>query len=840
MNYNSGTILVYSPFDRLTGFLSNDSLNGFRDENDKYWKSVTHYMCASQYPEISDKIASTETAFEARYIADAQLLPLRHDIVADSNDHIILSSTTTPSSSQQPTSLEKAIRLKFRNPILETRLRDTGVASITYPDSPQTAELLMMIRQTTLKKEHNVVISGTPDTRDLESHRLSDDESNLVLEIITYALQVRDDEGMTILFSEMVEDVIYNFYPYREILAYLELNKKETRQRVKFEIIVGLIHDELVASEPSQQHSKECAQVIALFIQWLRTIASKKITQSIYSKLGEKLTIVLPERAHSYRSLITTKPLKKHKTSTSKKEVFRQEALVMVPCGVDSFLVTGNSVSKIARQLLTMGGRKDEVIANAYVFSNSPTVKNKVEELVTHSLSASEMKDMKYKNKVRELISLILSQCISLFKVIDSSKKIIQRNNLKYFFQSIYRCRLSQSDNPVKIDLSDFVDEMIFIDPFLQQFTIEQAASKLLTDQLEVIIHVIETQNSEQFKYVGNFNNTNISIELSILHMLSCLRAKGIELSPHALSSLALMYLPPKLHDSMKQYIVPFEKAKSVSKTLEKYKCQDIFETLKKELNEYHLDDMLLLYLTGIYDYLRNCSNEEEVSRRIRVLTPIDSPRPTQKEETPELESPKREEKDEETQRVEESNVKNDGVSSLEDYEEEEPKTPIEESSTPLNKYNEEEETLEFEETVNIPKQSSTEEERNEDADDEKNEDETDDEENDEENEKDKEDIENEEVNENVKEEDDEDEDKVDENDASDTDLSQDDSELEQSDEEETLESFVRSLKYKKNEEDKLVKKLSRLSHKKRELMLTGLKKLSIDTQRSKLNRLLK
>ena len=343
----SSKIVVKSAFDKNIGFLSNDSLC-YVTIDGKDWKSVTHYLSAKKY-----EIATNKTSHDTE---DEVICSIKKS----SSSHIAKSIATNNLSSDYSSNipgtvtkigdcvvpnynlsrwnkvyleiLEKALRAKFSNPNLLKKLCETGTTEIEYIDGKEIGDIIMKIRNEKILSPSKIqtISPDEPEKRDLTTDRLTDEESELVLSLIRYSLMLRDDEGQITLFPEMVEDVIYNFYPNLTIFTYLKINTlvgNSISNRKNFNTIFQSIKDEFIEADPSQKYNDDCSLKIAIFIQWIRLESCPSDIDAIFGKLTQPFSITLPPRQHSYRKVTAPKPIK---TITSDDDIQYNEKLMNV------------------------------------------------------------------------------------------------------------------------------------------------------------------------------------------------------------------------------------------------------------------------------------------------------------------------------------------------------------------------------------------------------------------------------------------------------------------------------------------------------------------------------
>lgn len=532
--------------------------------DDKVWNSVTHYVSTKKADglAISHKILKSPSPSIAKALARSRPV----NTIVSNDESLSIETHNSIGGERTKTSkddiehfYDKALRAKFSIPQLKQKLKETGSTLIKYPTCPEAEKIINRIRDEISDRPKMVVLSSdTPDMRDLTTSKLSADEMNLICSIIKYSILVKVDEGQIIMYPEMVEDVIYNFYPHEQIFKYLKLNSTcELESKKNFCQVTDLIQDEFIASEPSQKYSRECSNKITAFIQWLRCEASKKEQQSVFNKI-DNVTIVLPKRVHEYRKTSTPAPPKTSNSTNVTRKMAKSENLVIVNTLYDYFLVTGKNVDKYSKKLLTFGGNIDEVFSDCYRFSVSSY--KQVYNFISSCLSPSEKIQLDTKIEQRKFLNYLLFHIISLIKITNPLKLQIERDDVSTVFQKWYNCKLGKT-----VDVNDtvrkLVDESMAVSPDWGVYSLTEGALELINDQLYSILKLKAKKESKYAEFVGNFAFDEtcfdaLSIASSMCHIVSTFQ---IDLTQAKVRDIGRLFFPPRSKDKYVQYLNIFE-----------------------------------------------------------------------------------------------------------------------------------------------------------------------------------------------------------------------------------------------------------------------------------------
>ncbi len=312
-------IEVESPSDPKTGYLSNASRYSFELEGKK-WPTVEHYLLAKRFAgtEYEEKIRLSPTLIKAqnlvrgRYqILDEDGRTVRRKVYGRGS----VASVPKEWKQQEPQYLEAALKAKFyQNERLAKRLVDTAPDEIVDPHNPYTGGFLMKLRDEMMTPTLPLRRGPTSDdARDVKVAKLTSSEKEVVNGLITMTEMIRDMEGQTSIYSEMVEDVIYNLMPKekeggtltRDIASFVDRTSWQTiaREMPNFEKMIEEVNRIFSETDETQKHQVRGSVLIAGVIRWIRLDASAEEKKTVTERALNpgKITLRLMKEKRWYR-----------------------------------------------------------------------------------------------------------------------------------------------------------------------------------------------------------------------------------------------------------------------------------------------------------------------------------------------------------------------------------------------------------------------------------------------------------------------------------------------------------------------------------------------------------
>lgn len=275
-------------------FLSNDSMHGFRDENNVWWPSVTHFIEAKKFEgtQYEDIIRKSKTARQAkRKTRERSVLMMVPSSHSDQNDssgvyeierrkiYGIKRSGYTMKvdwNAAHENFLRYALKQKFhQHPQLRKKLVDTYPQQITSQSQSRTAEILEEFRNNWCKKSppqpsQNVKHDKIEDkTLDIDLEKIKGTTYNTIRDVIMkISKHISDMEGWDRIFPEMVDDAIFNVYPNQIYTNWVKRNLRSIDEMINFRKYISETRELFTKIDPFQADADSPSRKIASFVFW--------------------------------------------------------------------------------------------------------------------------------------------------------------------------------------------------------------------------------------------------------------------------------------------------------------------------------------------------------------------------------------------------------------------------------------------------------------------------------------------------------------------------------------------------------------------------------------------
>ncbi len=497
--YNQ-TVYFGDPKDVVMGFLSNKSNWGIQVDG-KWYPSVFSYMQACKFTDsgIVSEIVSAKSSpslslllrgrivydidgltgktIKKRVYGKGGAIPIFREV--DSYGVPIKNSSSTELEITYRKTLEIAIRKKFENKFLLQRLINTGTARLVEKMGKSynggsygtTSLTLTGYILETIRREH---LTGEDQFKcipqvDSDIYPVDEEEYKTIVDaVIHLTLKIREKEAQVELFSEMINDGIYNL-PSSELFGkYLVKVVKYQLHKISWDTIFRCMPNfkkvvDFVSHEITSKIDKlptnyiDVILKVAFVVRWYLlcgTTAQKEEIISRTTKVAE-LDVIIPQELRWYRTNkppgIITRDIDHVQGEGAEVDCSSVKVYTGHPEKAleGYFYITGKIIREHKTKFMELGGTCSEKLDTSgccqyIIFKNE--LRNEVEELIFNTLSS----DKRYSVAKEMWFSRRIEFCTDIIK---KYSKIVTGNavnpsdtgTIRYILKRICKCRLDDA-----------------------------------------------------------------------------------------------------------------------------------------------------------------------------------------------------------------------------------------------------------------------------------------------------------------------------------------------------------------------------------------------------------